>query len=282
MILLEDIKKNLWGFLVSAFSAFAVSWTVMEALIALLFENTPSFIERKILFFGILILGSLSYALVKTMRVNFFKFNVGRRKFPLTIKFGDLFTEKGFIVIPSSRYFESGLKQPIFPKSLQAQLRKQFFQDNLQNYQNDLDAALQGVAFEEVSRSGQPERYYDLGTVAYIRQGERTLVHLALTETEAQRFVTDENGSTPQLVEVLTKLWKSLIENASGTTVSIPLIGSGVSGINLSPKQILYINLLVIAEVLSEPNSIQAVNICLHKPSHFEEINLKEIADVFG
>ena len=81
----------------------------------------------------------------------------------------------------------------------------------------------------------------------------------------------------------LGKFWYQARIDARGKPINIPLIGSGVTGIRLSPNRILELNLLAIANAIEEGGKIttEEIRIILH-PKYMEDINLSDFQNIWS
>lgn len=199
----------------------------------------------------------------------------------IELVFGDLFMQPGLRVIPVSEFME---EMDVIPTSLQAIVMKKIqnkFEGNqgTKRYQAELAKALEPKVYEVLERSYQRgrEKKYPLGTSALIQDGDQPYLYIAVTKTEVQEFMGFDNCNVTQLWLALEKMWREARKESRGKDVNIPLIGSGVTGIKLEPKQVLEMILLSLFKTLAEDGRITTgvIRIVLYPP-YFDRIDLRE------
>lgn len=271
-------NRNRKKFAVSFFSSFAVIWTLIEAITSLLITDSSfDLSSKRIIFILFLVVLSVCFGLWSVYPPAEVVLRMGSRNTRLIIHFGNLFDEKGIIVIPASQYFESEIEEYISPKSLQAQFIERYYHGNRLKYKNDIKTILKDAIFTEEERGMGLERRYILGESPVLSIGVQKFIHLAITETEIKKFEPRINASIDTLVFALRKLWQKIISESNGESVVMPLLGSGITGVGLPPQRILELNLIVMQEALSSNHTLPEVRIVLHYPSVFSEIDLTKI-----
>lgn len=114
---------------------------------------------------------------------------------------------------------------------------------------------------------------YPLGTVVTVSKGEQKFFLLALT-----RFNSNNRSEIKksEYIMALCTLFDYIEQNSQGYNVSIPLIGAGHSGIDLSKQKILDLILLSI-NIADKLTLINGLNIVLHESNNNElDLNLIE------
>ncbi len=207
----------------------------------------------------------------------------------IKIIFGDIFDFDDYKVIPVSRFF---FETQVMQKSLQRQIIKKFEDSGditrgVQPYLEPLETALQGKVYQEMNRNKtrEKEKYYPLGTTAFLALEGKKYILFSLTETELDGYIPDDNCDVSKMWEALEKFWESALSNARGNAINIPLIGSGVTGIRLNPSQILELNLLAIANAVEKNGRIttEEIRIIIYsKNNYIKEINLNDFKNIWS
>ena len=275
-------RKKPLKFLTNAFLAYAAAWTVLEPILGLI-PNAEQFLSGKSKFF-VLLLFSICIGIYRNAVPGEIKIKCGNSL--IVVLFGNLFISNGFRIIPVSRYF---FETQIVPTSLQHKLIQMFVQSRegdrgFNLYEKSLVTALQNLGYEEKHRDAtrQKEKYYPLGTTAVLDFNGQDYMLFALTETELKGHIPHDNCNVSKMWIALDKFWQEARINSRGRSINIPLIGSGVTGIRLSPSRVLEINLLAIANAIEESGYIttEEVKIVLH-PKYIEDINLSDFQNLW-
>jgi hypothetical protein len=124
--------------------------------------------------------------------------------------------------------------------------------------------------FQEDKDVPLTERLYSLGTTALVESNTDKFLLFAITWTELQGYIPEDNCSVTKLWVALEKFWHETRKFALGQDINIPLVGSGITGINLKPIHILQLNLLAIHNAIIERGKITTgkIRIVLYPPTH--------------
>ena len=269
------IKQDPKALIIYIFVAYGVIWAILDPIMSII----PSF---QIYFSGwdrYLIMLSISIVIgfVRIERPNEIVLRV--QNSTIVITFGDLFTQQGIRVIPVSQFM---YEMDVVPSSLQAIVIRRFIEggEGIQGattYKNALDAGLRTKQTQEIVRFSETgtEKFYQLGTSAILKHVGETYLYFAVTKTELIGQIPDDNCSLVKLLMALECMLDEARVQSRGQDLNLPLIGSGMAGINLSPMRILELNLLAILSSLVEKGNITTGNIriVLHE-KYFEQIDL--------
>lgn len=275
-------QKPLKAF-VSAFVAYAAIWTVLEPLISIV---TPAreYLSGELKFFVLLsiscLIGLHRSAVPKNLSIQY-------RNSEIKILFGDLFSFNGIKAIPVSKYL---FEIEVIPASLQNKVIQFFVQSEegtkgFDVYEQKLSLALKHEPHQENYRSAtqKKDKYYSLGTTAFLELNAESYILFALTETELKGYIPEDNCNVSKMWDSLESFWQKARVHSRGEPINIPLIGSGVTGIKLSPNRILELNLLAISNAIEEGGKITTdqVRIILH-PKYMEIINLSDFQNLWN
>jgi len=268
------IERRWKKFFLSFISAYSFLWVLIEPILGI--GISSSFAGNKYYFLSLLILSLLStlYLVYPKSKITL---TVPGTNTNINILYGDLFLQKGFTGIPTSQFFDAN--DLVSDKSLVAILRRDFFNDDPITLKNMIESKLTNIDATQTDRGTGVENKYPIGTIAELQGTDNSFLLFALTKSEMKSHQVDNNSNVANLWVCLIEFWKTYKNNYRGETISIPLIGSGVSGINLPPLRILETNLFSIIESNTQLNFItNEINIILHD-KYFDKIDLRELKE---
>jgi hypothetical protein len=269
------ISHNPKALFIYIFAAYGVIWAILDPIMSIIpsFQNYFSGWDRYLIMLSI----SIVIGLVRIERPDEIVLRV--QNSTIVISFGDLFTQKGIRVIPVSQYM---YEMDVVPSSLQAIVIRKFIDggEGVQGavaYKNALDSGLHDKFAQEIVRFSEigAEKYYQLGTSAILNHAGEIYLFFAATKTELKGHIPADNCSLVKLLTALECMLDEARVQTRGQDINMPLIGSGMAGINLSPMRILELNLLAVLSSLVDKGNITTGNIriILHK-KYFEQIDL--------
>ena len=155
------------------------------------------------------------------------------------------------------------LETEVVSSSLQSMVIRKFRDreegvQGVETYKQALTDALQQKPPDNVvkrNNNQEPDNQYPLGTLAQLNYSiDEMYLLVALTETELQGYIPPDNCDATKLWTTLDKMWTQIAKSGllRGNDINVPLIGGGVSGIRLSPNQLLAINILVLLNAIIE------------------------------
>ena len=264
--LIDGIRLNPKRFVYSIFTVYGICWAIMEPFLAIVPSVAHSFPSwnRYWVLLGISILvGGIRARKVYEVRIRF-------QNNCIRVAFGDLFDESGIKVIPVSQFM---YEIDVVPSSIQANLISRFIQSNegvqgVQKYKDALDKALANSNSNEVQRgkSSESEKKFHVGTTALITHLQSKYILLALTETESPNHIPQSNCDSQRLWNAMSMMWADARKYSRGNNLSIPLIGSGVSGLQLEPEKLLELTMLSLVFAIVEGGMVTSgtISIILH------------------
>jgi hypothetical protein len=152
------------------------------------------------------------------------EYDVPRTK--ITIAKGNMFDEKGHVVVGTNDTFDTETPVIIAKNSLQGQALDALFGGDLKELDAQLGTALANKqAIGTIAKPGKQTRY-GVGTIATLKHGARLVFFMAYTELDRQ----NKAGSTPdKLWKCLLALWEEVSTRGNGGTVSVPVFGGGLA-----------------------------------------------------
>lgn len=199
--------------------------------------------------------------------------------FQVRVKQGDLFKQKGVIVIPVNDYFDTHVGDGIIdPKSVHGQFINNLFSNRV----TELDAkiskslATQGVQGMSVSpRVNGKNIKYPLGVCADVMDGGNRYVCVVTTEFDNDNIARLTRDKLPIVIK---GLFEHLECVCGSDSVSMPVIGAGNARLNRSSERVLHFMIDYFDFSLSEIKVLGGVNVII--PSA-KKINLRRIESIF-
>lgn len=218
---------------------------------------------------------SVGWGLWRVWKPSRTSFRVSHSNVTIEILFGDIFTQDGIRAIGVTEFFETELGKPVSEKSLHGLFLRRHFS----GYRESIDAQLatQLAEHEVTEVSDKPcgkTQCYPIGTTALVTVNEEQYILFALCKTVHE---TCKAYSDVELMwRALHRLWQRARAECNGYPLNLPLVGSGLSGLNLPTRDLL--NLLILSAITeSKANEItQTIRIVLQK-IRFEDIDLREV-----
>lgn len=160
--------------------------------------------------------------------------------------------------------------------SLQNLVIRRFMQSKegekgLNNYKSQLDHELQGKQFSEING----RKFFALGTTVPVSLLDQEYLLFSITKTELKGAIPADNCNISNMWKALQLFWAEARIHSRGKDINIPLIGSGITGIDLPPAYILELNIIAVLDSLKEGGKITTgeIRVVLH-PKYIEDIRL--------
>ena len=252
---------------------------LLYELFSLIFK--PEYLEKSCVKLGVfifIVLLSVGYAL----RSIFWKKRdlticINKRT-QMTIEKGDVFNANGLKVIPVNEYFDTHLGEGIIKES---SIHGQF----LSRYKERIPE-LRKMIDEQLSRfdplpsnrnrnmvGGLPQKRYPLGTCIRVAVDGQYYMLVAITRFNSNEHV---ESSAEEYPEVIRKFFNGIEQLNDGNAVYMPLVGSGISGYELTNMQILN----TIVQAAHNANRLSLTNglfLYLYDDKQIDSINLNVI-----
>ena len=193
----------------------------------------------------------------------------------LEILFGDIFEQEGVRAIGVSEFFETKLGPPVSNKSLHGAFLKRYFSGYQESIDRQIDAQLISQQYTEVSdKVDGKTRCYPIGTTVLINANDDKYILFALTKTNQTNCKV--YSDVELMWRALHRLWERARIECNGHAINLPLIGSGLSGLNLPTRDLL--NLLILSAITeSKAHEVtKTIRIVLRR-DRFEDVDLREV-----
>lgn len=195
----------------------------------------------------------------------------------ITVKVGDLFAEKKHIVIGSSDFFDTDydVNSNI---SMKSQMINKLFPGNvsLLDHIIETDMTSQNVLgqHEPLKLSGKKIKY-PIGTTAIIPNNGNRIFLLIIANLIYAHHNKHTESDPQKLNTALNSLWDKIKTEGRMKEVSLPVLGSGLAGVNLSHLLIMQLIILSFTIYSKRTRITPELNIIVaernYDPSDFEE-----------
>lgn len=255
------------------FTCFSVLFTVVKIIT----QFFPSIQISGVGPLSVAIIISVGWGLWKVCKPSQTSITVANSNTSIEILFGDIFVQDGLRAVGVTEFFETELGTPVSDKSLHGAFLKRHFSGYRESIDNQLAAELRDQEPTEIADKACGKKLcYSIGTTALILANEERYILFALSKTN------HENCKAYSDVELmwrsLHRLWQRARIECGGHPLNLPLVGSGLSGMNLPTRDLL--NLLILSAITeSKAHEItQVIRIVLRR-DRFEDIDLREVKE---
>jgi hypothetical protein len=269
------LRKYFWAAFLNALAALASIVT----LVLFVYKDGINLECYRLVVIVIIVLICCLYAYSQSRRITDLTINF-RPKLSITIKKGDLFKNKGVVVIPVNEYFDTQVDDVIIAHgSIHGQFIDRYFQNKEKREEFDRYIELQlkdnDINKKSIVREyGNKRNPYELGTCVMVTEQNIAFVLVAFTH-----FNTNNHANIVpyEFQMVISKLFDFLEENANGREVFMPLMGTGQSGIKKLAQKILFHTLSCI-DFACDVSIHKGVNIIIDDKT-FRQINLNLVKE---
>ncbi len=196
---------------------------------------------------------------------------------------GNLMEANGVKIIPVNEYFDTHLGDGIINKnSLHGQFLS-LYGGHINELRKEIDNQLERIEALPTTRNrtlvpNLPNKRYPLGTCVRIVDGEQYYILVAVTRFNEYEHV---DVSTEEFPEVVRKMFNGIEQLHDGKPVYLPLVGSGISGYELTNMQI--INTIVQAAQMANRLCItNGLNLYIYNDEQMNSINLNVIKYLYN
>lgn len=226
-------KRVVQDFFSFGFGAYGILWTTIVSF-GFFFKNSK---PEGVYWYASIVFASVVIGLWRCWPRQHVKLKIPASDSSIEIKFGDIFEGEGVVVIPVNEYFDGSLGDHVSENSLHGL----FIRDVLGGQSNaffDLTSkALESVVAEEVQRNSGRSKKYPIGTVACVDINQKRFLLSVLSRTELATLKAF--ATVHELWDCLAGIWRGVRNYSNGNCVKVPLLGSGLSGVGLPPKNLI-------------------------------------------
>ncbi len=228
-------SRSTRDFFVFGFATYGVLWTIVESL-GLFFPNQN---PEGVYWYSILVVASVIAGLWKGWPKRRVELKIPATDSSIEIKFGDVFLEEGIVVIPVNEYFDGSLGDHVSERSLHGIFVRNVMGGQSNAFYDLVDQALDSVEAKSVRRKSGRKKQYPIGTVACVDVNGRKYLLAALSRTNLESLKA--SATVHELWECLSGVWQGVRDHSNGEIVNVPLVGSGLSGVGLPPRNLVEI-----------------------------------------
>lgn len=272
-------KPILTEFLASIGTLFLI-WEVACLILPWLYA--PSTCCKIIVGVFILLLSGL-YAWYQILRKpKSLKLEINKRT-KLYIQKENLMAVNGIKVIPVNEYFDTHNGDGIInPSSLHGQFLS-LFDGRIEVLRQKIESQLSQIQPLPSNRQrsmvpGLPQVRYPLGTCIRITDNGNTYMLVAVTRFDQNEHV---DVATEEYPEIIRKMYNGIEHLQDGNPVYLPLIGSGISGYQLTNMQILN-TLVQMAHNADRLAVTKGIHICIYDDKQMDSLNLNIIEYLYN
>lgn len=201
----------------------------------------------------------------------------------LNIRQGNLMEADGVKIIPVNEYFDTHLGDGIInKKSIHGQFLS-LYEGHINELRNKIDKQLEKFEALPSNRNrtmvpNLPNKRYPVGTCIRIVEDEQYYILVAVTRFDEYEHV---EVSTEEFPEVVRKMFNGIEHLQDGKPVYLPLVGSGISGYELTNMQIL--NTIVQAAQMANRLCVtNGLNLYIYSDEQMNSINLNVIKYLYN
>lgn len=263
-------KQKLFDIFSIFFGCIGISWTLVSAYdYFFIAPNVPN--PVKVFIFEYLLYIMITFMLIsifiKRNRIRI-KTKIKGTDIYVVIKFGDIFRQKGALVLSSMDTFDTNISNGLVnPNTLHGKLIEKYYKNKIDLLEQEINHSLEQNNQEllEVDKElrGNKKRY-EIGSTAILKPEKKVIYFSALSKMT-------KNGTIeirPEyLVTFLSNIWVFITQFGDFVdTINIPVIGTGIKRLpsEFTNQEILYeiINSFIIASRVN--GFCKELNICLY------------------
>lgn len=275
--------KEIWRFRIMFFSSAFVCLGVLMTLwefVCLVFQG----VNLGGVGVGLLILFmSFLYAYLKMFcKKKKLELEINKRT-RLYVQKENLMDANGVKVIPVNEYFDTHNGDGIInPSSLHGKFIS-LFDGRIHELEQKVKNQLSQIQPLPSNRQrtmvpGLPQKRYPLGTCIRIADNEDTYMLVAITRFDENEHV---DVATEEYPEIIRKMFNGIEHLQDGKPIYLPLIGSGISGYQLTNMQLLD-TLVQMAHNADHLAVTQGIHICIYDDKQMDSLNLNIIKYLYN
>ena len=265
--------RQVRDFFLGSFAIYGALWAVLEPLTPFLPLAPP---EGPWCYAAVVLLsviGGVCFAW-RTKRI---EFRIPGSDSSLEIRFGDILKREGIVVIPVNEFFDGELGDHVSAESLHGRFIKDVLGGVTQSFYNLIAKDLANVEPTQTNvqrpGGGQCVRY-PIGTIARADVNEKRYLLAALAHTNVGTLKA--SATVQDLWICLDGVWRGIRDYSNGRPVSLPLIGSGLSGVGLPAANLIEVIAISFLKETKERKVADKVTLIL--PGRLAgELDLKKI-----
>ncbi len=224
--------------------------------------------------------GSLLVGLLSSFPRTSVSQSYARPEMKVTVQRGDLFDQKGQLVVGFTDTFDTDTTSDsvINSRSIQGQLLTRVFGGDIVELDGLLDGALAPFDCQSIpsgNKAQGKQQRYPIGTTAVIERGQKRIYCVAYSRMGDDLVA---KSSMDDLWRSLGRLWDEVYQNGQLGTVVLPIIGSELARIHSVDRESLIRTILLSFVARSREQLLCKELVVVVHPSDATKINMLEVA----
>lgn len=255
---------------IEGLAALGALWSLVE-MHAHFFQNSAI---RGLCAFIAMTLASVVWAIYRVRTLSKIVLPIPQSNTRIEVVFGDLFAEDGLRVIAVNEFFDSKLGRPVSEMSLHGILLKKILGGHPDAFDRQVDAQLSNEPFVTVTRPEGKDRQFAIGSTALVHANNANYLLFALSKTDPATCKASCDVAT--LWDALERMWQRGRVESHGQPIVVPLVGSGLAGVGLPPRELLYLIMLSVVVATRRNQIATCIRLVLHSDQR-ENIDLRGV-----
>jgi hypothetical protein len=267
----QGIRRSPTKALAHAFTAFSVIFTVVKAVN----HFVPDITIEGPYALGAAILLSFGFGMKKVWKPSKIEICVSNCNAKIEVLFGDLFTQEGIRVVAVNEFFDSAIGKPVSDKSIHGMFLQKCFGGHPAPFDKQVEDGLKGQEYREVSAKVEGKnRAYPIGTTVMMGANQDQYLVFALSHSNV--VTCKASADVTMMWIALNQVWQRARVECGGHPLSLPLVGSGLSGLGLPTRDLL--NLIILSAITETKAKEITSRICivLHR-DRFNQLDLRDV-----
>lgn len=229
--------RTVQDFILGGLATYGAIWLLAESI----GEFFDSFAPKGWLSYGVILAVAATGGAWRAWPKRRIEFQIPGTDSTVEMRFGDIFACDGIAVISVNEYFDGELGDHVSENSLHGGFIKDVLGGQSSAFFELTSRALKAVVPKEVAvarSSGRCDRYA-IGTYARVDVNDRRYLLTVLAHTDLETLKAW--ATIHDLWACLSGVWEGIRAHSNGMPVSVPLIGSGLSGTGLPPGELIQV-----------------------------------------
>lgn len=271
-----NVLKSYWRELLrSVLSSFGVLFLLVESY-EVVTDYNATFNYGLFLFCGIV--PGLGFFLLDGFRLSGFlksevKVPIAGSDTKVLVKFGDIFTERGWKAVGVNDFFDSRVDEDLVSSnSLHGHVLMTYWGESREDWVRQVNKTIKAAPLETVVRSKGNKSRYPVGTTARACTNQQNFLFVALTKTNVADNIS--RGNAELLISAVRGLLVEARAACSMEPLSLPLMGSALGRIGVKKSMLVDLIITAVQEESQNGRITREINIVL--PAEMKgEVNLK-------
>jgi hypothetical protein len=221
----------------SILGSFGSLWLIVEICTYFLSDTSPVVNTIKDHWYIFVIIGFF-FSVINTKPKFSFSSKLNSRDISIEITIGNIFKQKGALVISSNTTFDTHISNDLISEiSTQGQFTKLLYYGNEAQLDKDISFGLQDIQPETLigERIGKNKKY-PISTIVKLNPKNKTVYMIAMANINEHGVAS---GSFDELKTALGYLWLFIGKRGLKESIAIPVIGSGPTRLTQTREEII-------------------------------------------